>query len=97
MVIMVEGDDTTLDWVTADPTDPNLVGQMVLNHLTNGDCVYLGPDGCTIHGRHPAICRTFDCAGFVRMLDSKRFEHVGPKINNAVTRAGRRRLAGKRP
>jgi Fe-S-cluster containining protein len=27
----------------------------------NGDCVYLGPQGCTIYDRRPVICRTFDC------------------------------------
>ena len=27
----------------------------------NGNCIYLGPGGCTIHGRAPAVCRKFDC------------------------------------
>ncbi len=35
-----------------------------LRHKPNGECIYLGPDGCTIHGRHPAICRVFDCRRF---------------------------------
>ena len=30
---------------------------------SDGNCVYLGAAGCTIHGRHPAICREFDCGG----------------------------------
>lgn len=32
-----------------------------LKHKPNGDCVYLGETGCTIHGRAPFICRVFDC------------------------------------
>ncbi len=27
----------------------------------NHDCVYLGPRGCTIYERRPALCRAFDC------------------------------------
>ena len=34
---------------------------LVLRHRDNGDCVYLGEHGCTIHGRAPSICRHFDC------------------------------------
>ena len=35
-----------------------------LAHKPNGDCIYLGDSGCTIHGRHPAVCRAFDCRRF---------------------------------
>lgn len=35
----------------------------------NGDCVYLGPSGCTIWKRRPAMCRVFDCRGLVRQID----------------------------
>ncbi|MDO8800078.1 YkgJ family cysteine cluster protein [Phenylobacterium sp.] len=40
-----------------------LTGQpaMMLKHKPNGDCIYLGAAGCEIHGRHPAICRKYDC------------------------------------
>lgn len=33
----------------------------ILKRQSNGDCVYLGPDGCTIHDRAPKVCRAFDC------------------------------------
>jgi len=33
----------------------------MIAHLPNGDCVYLGDNGCTIHGRAPALCRAADC------------------------------------
>jgi Fe-S-cluster containining protein len=35
--------------------------QKALARKPNGDCLYLGAAGCTIHGRHPAACRRFDC------------------------------------
>lgn len=34
---------------------------LILDRLPNGDCFYLGPDGCTIHERAPYECRKFDC------------------------------------
>jgi len=38
----------------------------ILKRHPNGDCVYLGADGCTIHDRAPVICRIFDCRRLVR-------------------------------
>lgn len=32
-----------------------------LAHKPNGDCVYLGTRGCTIHSWRPSLCRAFDC------------------------------------
>lgn len=34
---------------------------LILDRLPNGDCVYLGEGGCTIHDRAPWTCRDFDC------------------------------------
>jgi len=46
-----------------------------LRHKPNGDCIYLSPTGCTIHGRHPSICRVFDCRRFyLRALEAPRTE-----------------------
>ena len=36
-------------------------GERMLAHRDNGDYVYLGDDGCTIHDRAPWACRMFDC------------------------------------
>src|SRR4051812_18488076 len=33
----------------------------ILKRQANGDCIYLGESGCTIHGRAPVICKVFDC------------------------------------
>lgn len=36
-------------------------GILMLKHKDNGDCVYLNEKGCSIHGRAPYMCRTYDC------------------------------------
>jgi Fe-S-cluster containining protein len=55
------GDDPA-QYETQDVVNP-ITGQkgLALTHKPNGECTYLGPDGCTIHERAPAICRKFDC------------------------------------
>ncbi len=35
-----------------------------LKRKPDRSCIYLGPDGCTIYGRHPEVCRHFDCGGW---------------------------------
>lgn len=42
--------------------------QTMLAHKPNGDCWYLGPDGCTIHGRAPKACRDFDCRKWYALM-----------------------------
>jgi len=37
-----------------------------LKRKPNGDCVYLGDSGCTIHEKAPKICREFDCRWLYR-------------------------------
>ena len=32
-----------------------------LQRRPNGECVFLGENGCTIHGRAPHVCQRFDC------------------------------------
>jgi len=34
---------------------------VVLDRKNNGECVYLTPKGCGIHGKAPDICKRFDC------------------------------------
>jgi hypothetical protein len=40
-------------------------GVEALAHQPNGDCWYLGQNGCTIHNRKPVRCRAFDCRRFI--------------------------------
>lgn len=91
MIVMVEGDDRALDWIEG----PG--GMSVLGQQPNGDCVYLSDTGCTIHGRHPTMCRMFDCGDFVKRMDEGAFDGIGAlPFGNDVIKAGRRRLANKR-
>lgn len=68
-----------------------------LDRLANGDCVYLGPDGCTIHDRAPAMCRKFDCRA--QYLLSRKFNredrrrmHAQGVLTRDMLEAGRRLL-----
>ncbi len=59
-----EGDIAEL-YDTVDIVNPTTgLPAKALAHKPNGDCIYLGASGCTIHGRHPAVCRAFDCRRF---------------------------------
>lgn len=85
--------------VLTEADDPNryqcsevVPGVYALDHKPNGDCIYLGEKGCTIWGRHPEVCRVFDCAAFVKRMDEGAFDGVGPRFDTEVTREGRRRL-----
>lgn len=40
---------------------PYKAGARMLAHVENGDCVYLGPAGCTIQDDKPQQCYTMDC------------------------------------
>jgi len=42
---------------------------LILDRLPNGDCFYLGENGCTIHGRAPWTCRDYDCRAIFRNSD----------------------------
>ncbi len=44
-------------------TEPHdwMPGHLMLAHKPNGDCIYLGESGCTIHERKPQMCREMDC------------------------------------
>ena len=40
---------------------PYISEARMLAHAPNGDCVYLGLGGCTIHDTKPMMCREMDC------------------------------------
>lgn len=47
---------------TEDAIDPkSALPAKALAHKPNGDCFYLAPGGCSIHGHRPHMCRIFDC------------------------------------
>jgi hypothetical protein len=84
MVVLLPGDDATCGgWKLDGP-------HKVMRQRENGDCVHLGPSGCQIHGRHPLMCRAFDCVGAAQHPVLSRLPGAS---NDAVQKEGRRRLA----
>lgn len=67
-------------------------GVFILDRKPGGDCIYLGEQGCTIWGRHPEVCRVFNCVDFVKRLDEGAYAGFAAKLETDVTREGRRRL-----
>ena len=89
------GDDVAL-FATMKVTNP-VTGKpaFALQHKPNGDCIYLGDSGCTIHGHAPAICREFDCRRFLRSLgdraERRRLLKIG-LVSKEVFAAGTARM-----
>jgi len=54
-------------------TEPHdyMIGRLMLAHKSNGDCIYLGGHGCTIHDRRPQMCRQMDCRLIAMRLPKK--------------------------
>ena len=48
-------------------TERSLDGELVLQRRSNGACVRLGAQGCTVYEHRPSACRTFDCRVFAAM------------------------------
>ncbi|SRR5712691_8211900 len=65
-----------------------------LRRNENSECIYLGPDGCTIHDRAPVICREFDCRALYRKLGRTERRSLISRglIDKKVLDAGRERL-----
>lgn len=91
LVILIDGDD--------DPgrfkchMHPTMVGTTyVLDHKANGDCAHLGPNGCEIHGKHPVMCRVFDCVDLVRKIRPKIDSVIPHVLLDSVVAEGLRRL-----
>ena len=67
VVMRDQGDDPETFETDGDGDD-----LLTLKHKPNGDCIYLGEDGCTIHDRAPTMCRVFDCREQHAMYSRKR-------------------------
>jgi Fe-S-cluster containining protein len=66
---------------------------LMLRHKLNGECVYLGETGCTIHGRAPWACRMFDCRRWLLGFPEAMQELLTPDdIDGEVIAAARARL-----
>lgn len=68
-------------------------GRHILKFKINGDCIYLGADGCEIHDDRPAVCRKFDCR--VEFLSTtpmhRAYEVASGYFSKAVFDAGEKR------
>jgi hypothetical protein len=63
-----------------------------LKHKENGDCIYLGDNGCTIWDRAPAVCQMFDCRTLYMATtrkQRKKFVKQG-LFSHEVMKAGKR-------
>lgn len=57
-------------------------GSYVMPAKENGECVLLGPNGCTMWSLRPDSCKEFDCREMVRlMLDD---EQDNPMLNIVI-------------
>jgi Fe-S-cluster containining protein len=70
---------------------------LALKHKDNGECIYLGADGCAIHDRSPVICQEFNCAkyykAFIRRYNKKERKELEAKgfIAKDVFEEGKKR------
>ena len=67
----------------------------VLDRKGNGECVYLTPAGCGIHGKAPEICRRMDCRVLYLLTPADLRQRRADESPNMaqVYEAGRERLA----
>lgn len=89
-----EGDAVRLlpgDDFGAYQTEPHpwLPGERMLAHKDNGDCIYLGEAGCTIHERRPQMCREMDCRLIAASMSGRQAHRAGI---HSIYRRGRELL-----
>lgn len=94
MLFPEHGDDVA-SYETEEWTLPgtNETGR-VLKKGPDGNCIYLGKEGCSIHERAPLICRTFDCRRWFlskTRAERRRMVKIG-MADKAIFDAGRERL-----
>jgi hypothetical protein len=68
----------------------------LLRRTADGACIYLGAAGCTIWGRHPEICRHFDCGLWfktTRRPQRQLIKRAGDDNDRRMLAEGRRRAA----
>ncbi len=49
-----------------------------LARTNDGRCVFLGPEGCTVHADRPLVCRLYPLGRHVRDGEPDRFHHLEP-------------------
>jgi Fe-S-cluster containining protein len=49
-----------------------------LRRTDDGACIFLGPEGCTVHADRPLVCRLYPLGRHVAADGSERFSHMTP-------------------
>lgn len=99
VVLFPEDGDDVSSYEHVVITDAEGVEFAVLAVHPNGDCVYLGEHGCTIHDRAPAICRAFDCRAFFLSMtrNDRRITQREAGHKEPIFKAARARLNSLSP
>ncbi len=87
-----DGDDVSL--YDCDTVKTSRETLHVLRHRPNGDCIYLGDNGCTIYDHAPAVCRRFDCRRYFLSMprnERRQMERVA-RAKLKIFEAARERL-----
>ena len=94
--IRLEAEDNAAEYITE--SHPFVPGARMLAHKTNGECIYLNDDGCTIHERAPSLCRIADCLGVAALLDFETAQklHALGQLDIRVWDQGKRLLEAMR-
>lgn len=69
-------------------------GERMLARKANGDCVYLGEHGCTIHATKPQLCKEMDCRRIAHALSYTRARKS--PVPMTVWRRGRELILGRK-
>ena len=74
---------------------PYMPEAWVVAHKPNGDCLYLGDEGCTIHDTKPQMCRDMDCRRIAMAITwtQARKAAAGGMLRMDVWRRGKELLA----
>ena len=59
---------------------PFFSGHLALERDAEGNCVYLTPTGCGIHGRAPQMCREMDCRNLARGMTFTQARKYHPAV-----------------
>jgi hypothetical protein len=68
-------------------------GAYVLRKKKDGNCLYLGPSGCTIQTTKPKLCRDFDCRVYAQRIAALPSELQRYRVDRPSAKEGAKRLA----
>ena len=56
---------------------PYRIGELMLAHKPNGECIYLTATGCGIHDTSPEMCRVMDCRRIAEQIGYTQARKLG--------------------